>query len=183
MLTREEFSKIAAALRTYYPRENLMPNQPAMALWYEQLKDIDYNTLQLAVQKWVATNKWSPSIAELREIVAEFARGKNTLEWGRGWEQVINAISHYGFYREAEALESMDEITREACKRIGFTNICLSENLTADRACFRQIYESLAEREKNTQQLPEGLKMLISQTIEGWKAEGLIEAREGSQNV
>ena len=76
----------------------------------------------------------------------------------------MDAVRHYGYYREAEALESMDEITREACKRIGFINICLSENITADRACFRQIYEQIAERKKTAAMLPAGLQQLIKKT-------------------
>ena len=153
------------AYKTYYPRENVFPSTQAMALWYEQLKDIEYKVLEVALQKWVATHKYSPAISELSETVAEIARADEPpMEWGAGWQQVMDAVSHYGYYREAEALESMDEITREACQRIGFINICLSENMAADRACFRQIYEQIAARKKTAAMLPAGLQQLISKT-------------------
>lgn len=153
------------AFKTYYPRENVFPNTQAMALWYDQLKDIEYKVLEVALQKWVTTHKYSPAISEIRETVAEIARADQPpIEWGEGWKQVMDAVAHYGYYREAEALESMDEITREACKRIGFINICLSENITADRACFRQIYEQIAERKKTAAMLPAGLQQLIKKT-------------------
>ena len=153
------------AYKTYYPRENVFPNTQAMDLWFEQLKDIEYKFLEVALQKWVATHKFAPAISEIRETVAEITRADQPpIEWGAGWQQVMDAISHYGYYREAEALESMDEITREACQRIGFTHICLSDNITADRACFRQIYEQIAERKKTAAMLPAGLKQLISKT-------------------
>lgn len=84
-----------------------------------------------------------------------------TPDWGNGWEQVENAIKIYGSYRQAEALESMDEITRDTVKRLGFYNLCMSENQTADRANFRMIYEQIAERKKRDKQIPESLRLTI----------------------
>ena len=83
-------------------------------------------------------------------------------DWGSGWEQVERAIRNYGTYNPEKALESMDELTRETVKRMGFTNLCLSDNQTADRANFRIIYEQLAERKKTDAQIPENVKQLIS---------------------
>ena len=40
-MNREEFAALAMAIRTYYPRENLMPNDEALNLWYEALQDLD----------------------------------------------------------------------------------------------------------------------------------------------
>lgn len=160
-MTKQEFALFASALKTYYPRENLLPNTQAMELWFYQLGDLPYKVAETALNKWVATNKWSPSIAEIREQASEIVNGALP-DWGNGWEQVEKAIRYYGSYEPAKALESMDELTRETVKRMGFTNLCLSDNQTADRANFRMIYEQLAERKKTTEQIPERLKELIS---------------------
>lgn len=160
-MNKKEFAILASALRTYYPKEKLLPNEQAMELWFNQLKDIPYQVAETALNKWVAINKWSPSIADLREQASEIVNGALP-EWGDGWEQVEKAIRFYGVYRATEALESMDELTRETVKRLGFNNICLSENPQADRANFRMIYEQLAERKKTNDQIPENIKMLIS---------------------
>ena len=158
-MNRQEFAKITMALRTYYPRENLIPNQQAADLWFVQLQDIDYAVAELAVSKWVSTNKWSPTIADLRETVVGLKQEPEA--WSTGWEQVIKAIGNYGTYRVDEALASMDEITRETCKRIGFVNICMSENITADRASFRDIYKQIEARRRTEAQMPAQLKTLI----------------------
>lgn len=160
-MNKKEFSIFASALRTYYPREKLLPNEQAMELWYNQLKDIPYKVAETALNKWVAIEKWSPSIADIRKTASEMVNG-TTYDWGEGWEQVDKAIRKYGMYNEVEALESMDEITRQAVKRLGFKNICTSENYQADRANFRMIYEQLAERKEKDNQVPEQLKTLIS---------------------
>ena len=80
-------------------------------------------------------------------------------------------------YNEAEALESMDEITRQAVKRLGFKNLCLSESQMTDRANFRMIYEQVAERKKKEAQLPESLRLELNKIkmIDGVNNENKIQ--------
>lgn len=159
-MNKEEFARIAMALRTYYPRENLMPNEKAVILWYEQLKDLEYRVAETAIQIWVATNKWSPSIAEIREQAAEIINGE-TPDWGEAWGTVIKAIGNYGSYRSEEAFATFDDITLKVVKQIGWTNLCMSENTTADRANFRNMFEEYAQRKKKDMQIPPRIKALI----------------------
>ena len=161
-MTKKEFAIFSMALKTYYPRENILPNEQAMELWFFQLQDIPYDVAQAGLQKWVALNKWSPSIADIREMASGITQG-DLPDWGDAWEEVCKAIRRYGSYRSEEALESLSPLTRKATQRIGFTNLCLSENQSADRANFRMIYEQMAEREKNDAKLPRSLKALIAQ--------------------
>lgn len=58
-------------------------------------------------------------------------------------------------------MESFDPITRQCVEQLGFKQICMSENISADRANFRMIYEQLAERRRQEAQTPEALKNLI----------------------
>ena len=58
-------------------------------------------------------------------------------------------------------MESFDPITRQCVERLDFKQICMSENISADRANFRMIYEQLAERRRQEAQMPEALKNLI----------------------
>lgn len=160
-MDKKEFATLAMAIRTYYPKENILPNQQALELWYRELQDIPVEVADAALRKWVATNKWSPSIAELRETAAEVRNGEIP-EWGEGWEKVLMAIRKYGSYREREALDSLDPMTRTCVQRLGFRNICMSENIATDRANFRMMYESIAEREQTRQQVALPLQEAIS---------------------
>ena len=170
-MDKEQFARFAMALKTYYPKETLLPNQQAMELWHNQLSDISYEVAQVVLNKWVAVNKWAPTIADIREQAANIITGEIP-DWGEGWEQVLKAIGKYGMYRQQEALNSLDEITRKCVERLGFMNICISENISADRANFRTLYETLAERQKRDMQIPETTKVLIQQ-IKG----GMIEQK------
>lgn len=168
-MNKKEFAIFASALRTYYPREKLLPNEQAMELWFKQLQDIPYKLAELTLNTWVATNKWSPSIADIREKATGFIHGE-AKEWGEAWQEVLKAITKYGTYQELEALESMSETTRRVVDRLGFRNLCMSEEIQVDRANFRMIYEQEIQREKQNAQIPQNLKAIIANTtllIEG----------------
>lgn len=159
-MNKKEFAIFASALRTYYPKENLLPNEQAMQLWFNQLNDIPYNVAEVTLNKWVATNKWSPSIADIREQATGLTQGE-AKEWGEAWQDVLRAIRLYGSYEELKALDSLDEITRKTVKHLGYRNLCFSENIQNDRANFRMIYEREQERAKQSAQLPPRLKAII----------------------
>lgn len=157
------------SLKTFYPREQLLPNQQAMELWFGQLQDIPYEVAEIGLNKWVATNKWSPSIADIREMATSVTVGEIP-DWGEGWERVLKAVRLYGSYDIPKAMASLDDISRQCVERIGFRNICMSENIATERANFRMIYEQLAERKKHEAQLPTKLLQLIKE-----KQIGMIE--------
>ena len=162
-MDKREFGLFASALRTYFPKEQILPNQQAMELWFRELCDIPYQVAEATLRQWVATNKWSPSIAEIRELAATVQHG-SIKDWGEAWEQVLTAVKRYGIYNQGQALDSLDPMTRTAAERTGFRNICLSENIATERANFRMIYESLSTQEKSRQQialpLQETIKMI-----------------------
>ena len=160
-MNKQEFAVFASALRTYYPKEKLLPNEQAIQLWFNQLQDIPYQVAEVTLNKWVATNKWSPSIADIREQATGLTQGE-AKDWGEAWREVLNAVHRYGSYQQTEAMESLDEITRQAVKRVGYMSICMSENISTERANFRMIYEQLQQRHKQDAQLPQRLKALIS---------------------
>lgn len=118
-----------------------------MDVWFVLLHDLDYQILSKALQKYMLTNKFKPTVAELREIYADLICPVIS-DWSKGWEKVGKAIGHYGMYRAEEAMEIFDEVTREAVKRLGFQNICLSENIVADRARFAEIYQAIQQRKR-----------------------------------
>lgn len=161
-MDKREFATFAAALKTYYPKENLLPNSQAMELWFRQLQDIPFIVAEAALNKWVATQKWSPTIADLREMAVSVTAGEKAL-WSDGWEQVQTAIRKYGMYNIGAAMDSFDDVTKQTVKRLGFRDLCLSENPMQDRANFRMIFEQIAERKEKAEQLPASLTALIGE--------------------
>lgn len=161
-MEKNEFAVFCKALKTYYPRDNLLPTPEAMELWFRSLEDIPYHFAEVFLLKWVASEKWSPSIAEIRSGCMELTEEKAP-DWSDGWREVHRAIEHYGYMQEEKALASMTPMTREVVERLGWRQLCLSENETADRANFRTVYESTQKREREDKQLPAALKSTIAQ--------------------
>ena len=161
----DKFKILVKALKSVYTKDNFLPDADSIKIWYQLLKDIPYEVLNIAIQKYMMSNVFPPTIADLRELSAEITEGQ-IKDWGDGWEQVLRAIHSYGSYREKEALESMDELTRTCVKRMGFRNICLSENISADRANFRMMYETLANRKKEDSKISLTVKTKIAQMLE-----------------
>lgn len=162
-MNKKEFAAWAMALNTYYPRVNPIPTKEAMSLWYRQLNDIDAKVAELILHKWVAQNKWPPTIADIREEDAELT-GNTIPDWSHEWEEVRKAIGAFGYSSAPELLASLKPTTREAVERVGLRDICMSENIGVERAHFRDIYTELAAKRKKENQLPPEIKQLMSET-------------------
>lgn len=156
-MTSSEFATLAAALKTAYMRDKFLATKEAYDLWFGMLGDLPYEAASNAVKRWILTEKWTPTIADIRERATQVMIPAIP-DWSEGWEAVLNAIHRWGMHRESEALATLPEIARKTVKRIGWQNICLSEEISIERANFRQIYEAIAEREKRTAQLPGSMK-------------------------
>lgn len=174
-MDKKEFGIFASALRTFYPKEQILPNKEAMELWYQELKDIPMEVASAAMRKWVSTNKWSPSISEIREECSTVVNGEQR-SWQEGWDTVLTSIRKFGVYSPKEAmeyLEATDPIAADCVMRMGYRNLCMSENAVADRAAFRSCYEVFQKRKQMDQQLSLPLQETIKQ-IQMKNMDGLL---------
>lgn len=154
-----EWLSAVAVLKSVYTTANFLPDEMVVKTWYELLKDLDFNQVTATVNKYVMINKFPPTIADIREGCIDIVSGP--IDWGKGWDEVLKAIKEHGSYHPKEALESMTPITRKAVERIGFINICMSENISVERANFRMLYEEYAKRERQDSQISEALRQQI----------------------
>ena len=161
-MEREQFKILCKGMKAVYTQATFLPDADAFNIWFALLGDLEYPILNAAIQKYMLTNKFPPTIADLREIATTIQIG-DVPDWGEGWEKVLQAIRHFGYYRESEAMQTMDSLTQTCVKRLGWRNLCMSENSNQDRANFRMIYEQLAERTKKEATLPISLNNTIKQ--------------------
>ena len=154
-MTTDEFKLIAAGLQTAYPWANLFPNAEAVEIWYRKLGDIPYDVMAAVVNRWIETKTQPPTIAALRQEADIVVNGLPPT-WADGWEQVQKAIGRYGYMQREAALASMDEVTAETVRRIGWQQICESENPDALRANFRMVHETLSRRMQESRMISAG---------------------------
>ena len=108
-MTKQEFATLVVAMQEMYG-ENFIGTGEALDVWYALMHDLDYQILSKALQQYMLTNKFKPTVAELREIYTELV-SPTISDWSEGWEKVSKAIGHYGMYQEEAAMESFDEVT------------------------------------------------------------------------
>ena len=157
-MTKAEFAVIAATIRTAFAWSRIMENDQALEIWYRKLSDIPVDVLAVVVDRWLETKNQPPTIADLRAEAARTVNGETPI-WTDGWEQVRKAIGTYGYMQREAALASMDELTAATVQRLGWQQICESENVDAIRANFRMTYESLAKRKEEGSVLSEQTRL------------------------
>ncbi len=163
-MNEREFAQIALALHDYYKRDDPLTTDHARQLWFERLADLDYKATQAAVNKWAETNKWPPTIADIRGAVRDIS-GTCVADWSSGWDGVQRLIRSKGSYATREDMEgALDEISLKAVRTLGWQKICGVEgdpNPDADRANFRIIYEAEAKKANERAQMSPKLLSII----------------------
>ena len=154
-MTAEGFAKFATIIKATYSRETILNTPEAMAVWMELLEDIPDDVAMAVLKNWCADNKWSPAISDIREGAVKMVHGE-VADWGSAWETVLKAVSKYGRYQEAEAMASLDDLTRECVENIGFKYICNCEEDDVGylKKDFEKLYTLKAERKRRALQVP-----------------------------
>lgn len=161
-MTREEFKILVKGLKAVYAQPTFIPDQDAFNMWYALMGDLSYDVCATAIKKYMLTNKFPPTVAEIREMASGIVNG-DPLTWGESWERALAAVRKYGSYNKADALNSLDSLTRKCVESIGYMELCMSENIMVERAHFRKVFEVFAKREQTDKQIPLQLKQAINQ--------------------
>lgn len=107
-----------------------------------KLDDISADiSVKIAVLNQSIEHNWQ-SVYPLKENGLK-PQNKAQNDWAESWVQVTRCISLYGLSNGTKAMETMDQYTREAVKRMGWRNICMSQNPIADRSNYKFVYESV----------------------------------------
>ena len=162
-MNSDEFVTIAKGLKAAYSQQNFLADAESMKLWYSLLSDLPYQLVNAACMKHIMSEKFPPTISEIREKCAQVT-GEKPKDFIECWGAVCKAIGRYGFYRPEEALrhlEAFDEKTAQVVRNMGWQSLCMSENPAADRANFRQSYETMQKREHDDAKLPTAFRTML----------------------
>lgn len=163
-MTPSEFSVLIKAMQALFPAARICPDDESKTVWFRVLGDLDYTRAAAAIQKHACTSRFPPSIAEIREQCLSVT-GPERKDWIEGWSMVEKTIHDTGMHRPREALEklrSFDPTTARVAEMLGWKNLCISENSVADRASFRQCYETIQSRESQAAKLPPSVSAVIA---------------------
>ncbi len=157
-MTNSQAAKLVAVLIAAY-RSRISPDDvDAMSAAYErQLGDLDYDVADVAVEQLIATLKFLPSIAEVREAYVALLAGE-ARPGGEAWGIVHRAIHSQGRYRiPGVDFDFGDPVALDVVRSMNWRELCDSQNPVADRARFVELYDKLAaqdRRRKSVESLP-----------------------------
>jgi len=114
-------------------------------LWCELLRDMDGGLLRAAALQHVATSKWFPTVAELREAATDIASPDHRMTAMEAWGEVARQIRSIGSYGRPEF---SNPLVRRLVDDMGWLNLCTGEMPGADRARFIDGYNALLTRER-----------------------------------
>jgi hypothetical protein len=160
-MTRDEFKVLVKGMKAVYAQPTFIPDQDAFNMWYALVGDLPYDVCSVSIKKYMLTNKFPPTVAEIREMASGVVNG-DPLTWGESWERALHAVRKYGSYNKGAALDSLDPLTRKCVESIGFTQLCMSENIMVERAHYQKIFEVYEKRDRTEKQIPLALQQAIS---------------------
>ncbi len=134
---------ILEILSSAFPNFKLRPE--TAEIYTAALSDLSRDVLMRAVGRCLHECKFFPSIAEIRER----AYGDQDIpSSAEAWEEVMQQVYQVGHLGQPTFRNPLVE---QIVAAIGWREICLSENVIADRAHFFRLYEELASRAKADQ--------------------------------
>lgn len=111
-------------------------------VWCEMLADLPDDLLVAAVRSHLENSQWLPSIAEIRHAAVGLMRQASPASQSAidAWGDVKQAIARVGSYNSPEFV---NPITARVVQRMGWREICLSEDPEAVvRAQFERYYNA-----------------------------------------
>lgn len=165
-MEREEFKILVKAMKAVYAQPTFIPDKDAFDVWYGLLQDLPYEQTNLAIQKYMTSERFPPTIADIRtkatEIIAPVEESMSELQ---AWALVQRALRNSGYNSEEEFAK-----LPEACQRAVGTAANLKEwalmdsdqVATIEQSHFIRNYRTSVQRMKEEARLPENVRMLIA---------------------
>lgn len=165
-MTRSDAAKLMGIIVLAYPNYDKFKDEKQIKatvdLWATMFSEDDAGIVGLAVKKHIATNKWPPSVAEIREQMLEMT-APDLIPPDRAWLAVTDYMSIHGEYRGGTDMDkSLPHLISRVVESIGYHNLyemnCGSYRGSKPgmaRIAFMNIYEPLYERARNRALTPE----------------------------
>jgi hypothetical protein len=136
-MTLKDIDRVLAFLAAWYPHSPLPPDSED--LWAQTLEHLPADGVWNRLQRYVldSSHRYPPLLADiLVEPLTDQAE--------QAWLQVMDAVRRLGAYRTPQWDDPAIDAAIRACG--GWTAVCRSENMAADRAHFLRYYTAYRQR-------------------------------------
>lgn len=175
-MTRSDAAKLMGIIVLAYPNYDKFKDEKqvkaTVELWTSMFSEDDAEVVGLAVKKHIATSKWPPSVAELRELMLEMT-APDLIAPDQAWLAVSDFIKLHGEHSYGGEKTSLPPLVSRAVESIGYHNLyemnCGSYRGSKPgmaRTAFMNLYSQLYERERNRAMTPECVTQQIDKVAE-----------------
>lgn len=192
-MTKADAARLVAIVVTAYPNFDKFKDAKAIEatvnLWAMMFEQDDSGIVALAVKKHIATSKWPPSVAEIREIMLEIQHPE-LIEPDKAWLAVSDLMYSAGQFNHGDLSRQLPPLVARAVESIGWTSLWemhrsayIGGKPGMDRVAFMQQYTPMYEREKSRSMTPAQLTEKIDNVAGSLpdKGQRLIEYRESER--
>lgn len=163
-MTLNETLKLLFVIRGLYPRDKAFdkPKEELTriaGIWQIMLSDVPFDVAQAAVQAVASTSQFTPSIADIRTWHMSF-RGEQTMDADEAWGLVKKAVQQFGHSQMIKARDSMPIEVWRMVERIGWRDLCMSEEPGVERGQFMKMWGLHQKREQEKAVLPPAVKAI-----------------------
>ena len=152
--TIELFGVLIAAYPNFDKFRDDSQVEAMVNMWATLFADDDGKIVALAVKRHIMTSKWPPSIAEIREIMADITH-PDLIPPDQAWAAVNDLISAVGEYNVDNAHRNLPPLIAQTVDAIGWRTLyqlhCGSYRGNKDgmdRVAFMDLYRPAYERER-----------------------------------
>jgi hypothetical protein len=104
MVTRDDFKILVKGMKAIYADPKFIPDKDVFDVWYALMNDLEYEYLNLAIQKHMISSKFPPTPADIREQYQSLIDPEEMNEM-EAWNLVSKAIRNSGYNYEEEFLK------------------------------------------------------------------------------
>ncbi len=156
-MNRNEVAKLLAIAIAAYGYMQEKDTRPLASVWAKMLGDISYADADAALVSHIASSKFFPSVAEIREGVARLNGAMNMMTADEAWNLVIGAIRRGGHYNAASEFSALPPDVQAIVgsprdlRELGMVETSALGN---EKARFRMAWESRAKRNEYLAVMP-----------------------------
>lgn len=160
-LSVEDFRVIVRGLQAAYTRDNFIPNEYTFNLWYTALQDIPYPSLNRASTSYIMSNRFPPTIADIRQLAYDLTAQPDELP-SAAWNQLLRALRMSYAPDSEDVWNQLPEITKKIVGGYAtfraWGNTELSALESVQRPMFVKRFEEYTQREREAAAIPENLR-------------------------
>lgn len=167
-MTKKETAKILAVLKAAYPSSftHTTDERLMLEIWHDSLDDADYEDVNQAVRKYIATNEdnFAPSIGKIRKLIVEAKQPETGRMTSQEAASVLSRAVGDSLYHSVEQFQKLppliQKVVRDPQTLFEWGQLPIETFQTVVLSNFQRSYQVALQQSVEDAKLPDDLKPL-----------------------